>query len=250
MDEPMKILIVDNDPQARQQLRQIIDQFGQFTELASEADNGRDAVDLCQQYQPDIVLMDIPMPTMNGLEAARHISTMEQPPAVIFCTNHDQHALAAFAVQAVGYLLKPVSPGALVQALQRASRLNRAQLAWLNHREATLRQESGHIAARTVRGLELIPLDDVLFFMADNKYVTVHHRHGEVLIDDSLKTLEENHARHFVRIHRNALVRRDAIESLSRDEQGHSFIHLRELPQPLSVSRRHVATLKRMMRTL
>ncbi len=243
----MKILIVDNEPRDRQWLRQIIDQFEHFTVLASEADNGRDAVDLCRQHQPDIVLMDIPMPVMDGLEAARHISVIEPPPAVIFCTDRDGHALAAFATQAVDYLLKPIGPAALVQALQRASRLNRAQLAWLDNREP--QRDFAHIAARTVRGLELIPLDDVLCFMADNKYVTVHHRHGEVLIDDSLKTLEENHATHFVRIHRNALVRRDAIESLSRDEQGHSFIHLRELSQPLSVSRRHVSTLKRMMRS-
>ena len=243
----MKILIVDNEPLERQWLREIIDQFEHFTVLASEADNGRDAVDLCRQHQPDIVLMDIPMPVMNGLEAAQHISAIEPPPAVIFCTDRDRHALAAFATQAVDYLLKPIGPATLVQALQRASRLNRAQLAWLDSREPP--RDSGHIAARTVRGLELIPLDDVLCFMADNKYVTVHHRHGEVLIDDSLKTLEENHAAHFVRIHRNALVRRDAIESLYRDEQGHSFIHLRELSQPLSVSRRHVSTLKRIMRS-
>ena len=149
----------------------------------------------------------------------------------------------------MGYLLKPVVPAALVQALQRASRLNRAQLSWLNHQQPE-QEQSGHIAARTVRGLELIPLHEVLYFMADNKYVTVHHRHGEVLIDDSLKTLEQSHAQHFVRIHRNALVRRDAIESLSRDEQGHSFIHLRELPSALPVSRRHVPTLKRMMRSI
>ena len=243
----MKILIADQEPLARQQLRGIINQFEHFTVLASEADNGQDAIDLCHQHQPDIVLMDIPMPVMGGLEAARRIGTMEQPPAVIFCTDGDEHALAAFHAQAVGYLLKPVVPAALVQALQRASRLNRAQLSWLNQQPPG---PEGHIAARTVRGLELIPLHDVLYFMADNKYVTVHHRHGEVLIDDSLKTLEQSHAQHFVRIHRNALVRRDAIESLSRDEQGQSFIHLRELPGALAVSRRHVPTLRRMMRSI
>lgn len=245
----MKILIADNEPLTRQRLRGIIEQFEHFTVLTSEASNGRDAIDLCHQHQPDIVLMDIPMPMMSGLEAARQIGTMEQPPAVIFCTDRDEHALAAFNAQASGYLLKPVMPAALVQALQQASRLNRAQLSWLNKQHPD-QEQSDHIAARTVRGLELIPLHDVLYFMADNKYVTVHHRHGEVLIDDSLKTLEESHARHFVRIHRNALVRRDAIESLSRDEQGHSFIHLRELSRALPVSRRHVPTLKKMMRSI
>lgn len=245
----MKILIADNEPLARQQLRGIIDQFEHFTVLASEASNGQDVIDLCHQHRPDIVLMDIPMPVMNGLEAARRIGTMDQPPAVIFCTDRDEHALAAFNAQASGYLLKPVMPTALVQTLQQASRLNRAQLSWLNNQRAG-QEQTERIAARTVRGLELISLHDVLYFMADNKYVTVHHRDGQVLIDDSLKTLEESHARHFVRIHRNALVRRDAIESLSRDEQGHSFIHLRELPRALPVSRRHVPALKKIMRSM
>ena len=106
----MKILIADHEPLARQRLRGIINQFEHFTVLASEAGNGQDAIDLCHQHQPDIVLMDIPMPVMGGLEAAQRIGTMEQPPAVIFCTDRDEHALAAFHAQAVGYLLKPVGP--------------------------------------------------------------------------------------------------------------------------------------------
>ena len=100
------------------------------------------------------------------------------------------------------------------------------------------------------RGIELIPLNDILYFIADNKYVTVHHRHGEVLIDDPLKNLEDDHGQYFIRIHRNALVRRDAIESLSRNDKGHCFINLRDVESPLSISRRHVPTIKKIMRSL
>ncbi|WP_257284549.1 LytTR family DNA-binding domain-containing protein [Endozoicomonas sp. SESOKO1] len=245
----MNVLIVDDEPLARERLRHLIGRIDNFMVLEHEASNGRDAIDLCSQYQPDIVLMDIRMPVMGGLEAARYISSMDKPPAVVFCTAYDNHALEAFDAQAVGYLLKPIRQEELNQALQRASKLNRLQLAWLNDHQ-TEHREQGHIAAKTLRGIELVPLGDVLYFMADNKYVTVHHRHGEVLIDDPLKTLEEDHGQHFVRIHRNALVRRDAIESLSRDDKGHCFIHLREVAEPLSISRRHVPLIKKIMQSL
>ncbi|MFK0572537.1 LytR/AlgR family response regulator transcription factor [Endozoicomonas sp.] len=245
----MNVLIVDDEPLARERLRYLISRFDNFMVLEHEASNGRDAIELCSQYQPDIVLMDIRMPVMDGLEAARHISTMAKPPAVIFCTAYDNHALEAFDAQAVGYLLKPIRQEDLNQSLQRASKLNRLQLAWLND-HLPEDKEQGHIAARTLRGIELVPLNDVLYFMADNKYVTVYHRHGEVLIDDPLKELEENHNQHFVRIHRNALVRRDAIESLSRDDKGHCFIHLKEVSERLPISRRHVPLIKKIMQSL
>lgn len=243
------VLIVDDEPLARERLRHLIGRIDHFMVLEYEASNGHDAIDLCSGHRPDIVLMDIRMPVMGGLEAARYISSMDKPPAIIFCTAYDNHALEAFDAQAVGYLLKPIRQEDLVLALQRASRLNRLQLASLND-HLPEHNEQRHIAAKTLRGIELVPVQDVLYFMADNKYVTVHHRHGEVLIDDPLKTLEEDHSQHFVRIHRNALVRRDAIESLSRDDKGHCFIHLREVDTPLAISRRHVPLIKKIMQSL
>ena len=246
----MNVLIVDDEPLARERLRHLIARIDNFMVLEREAANGREAIDLCAQLQPDIVLMDIRMPAMDGLEAAKHISTMERPPAIIFCTAYDSHALEAFEAQAVGYLLKPIRIEELTMALQRASKLNRLQLALLDGHFQEHHHEKEHIAAKTLRGIELVPLGDVLYFMADNKYVTVHHRHGEVLIDDPLKNLEEDHCHDFVRIHRNALVRRDAIESLSRNDKGHCFLHLKEVPEPLSISRRHVPLIKKIMQSL
>lgn len=245
----MNVLIVDDEPLVRKRLRHLIGQIDNFVVLEHEASNGQDAIDLCAQHHPDIILMDIRMPVMSGLEAARYISSMDEPPAIIFCTAYDNHALEAFDAQAANYLLKPICQEALNQALQRARKLNRLQLASLNDHQPK-NEENSHIAAKTLRGIELVPLNDVLYFMADNKYVTVHHRHGEVLIDDSLKTLEENYNQHFIRIHRNALVRRNAIESLSRDEKGHFFIHLKEVSEPLAISRRHVSLIKKIMQSL
>lgn len=248
MTSPMNVLICDDEPLARERLRYLIGQLAPFQSLEQEASNGRDAVELCRQHQPDIVLMDIRMPGMGGLDAASQISQMEKPPAVIFCTAFDNHALEAFDAQAVGYLLKPIRQEDLSQALIRASKVNRLQLASLE--ETSTEKTQAHITAKTLRGIELVPINDILYFMADSKYVTVHHRNGEVLIDDPLKTLEQNHGQHFIRIHRNALVRRDAIESLSRDDKGHCFIHLREVDQPLSISRRHVSHIKKIMQSL
>ncbi len=183
----MNVLIVDDEPLARERLRHLIRRTENFTALEHEASNGRDAIDICTRFQPDIILLDIRMPVMGGLEVARRIAQMEKPPAVIFCTAYDNHAVEAFEAQAVGYLLKPIRQDDLERALERASKLNRVQLAWLGD-QLPQKQNEGHIAAKTLRGIELVPLSDVLYFMADNKYVTVHHRHGEVLIDEPLKT--------------------------------------------------------------
>ena len=244
----MNVLIVDDEPLARERLRHLLNRLDNFKNTEQDAVNGQTAIDLCNQYRPDIVLMDIRMPVMNGLEAAKHISNMDSPPAIIFCTAFDNYALEAFDAQAIGYLLKPTSQNSLLKALERAKSLSKLQLNRLN--DLVNNNSQNHIAAKTSRGIELIPLNDILYFIADNKYVTVHHRHGEVLIDDPLKNLEDDHGQYFIRIHRNALVRRDAIESLSRNDKGHCFINLRDVESPLSISRRHVPTIKKIMRSL
>ncbi len=245
----MKVLIVDDEPLARERTRYLLGRLEGFMALECDTGSGREALQLCNQYQPDIVLMDIRMPGMGGIEAATYMSQLETPPAIIFCTAYDSHALEAFEAQAVGYLLKPIRLDDLKTALVRARKVNKLQLASLD-KSLTHSESIGHIAAKTMRGIELIPLQDILYFMADSKYVTVHHKKGEVLIDDPLKTLEEKHRDRFVRIHRNALVCREAIESLSRDDKGHSFIHLRGVEHPLSISRRHVPFIKKIMQSL
>ncbi len=245
----MNVLITDDEPLARERLRYLLARIDGFIALEHDAGNGRDAVELCHKYQPDIVLMDVRMPVMSGIEAAAHISSLENPPAIIFCTAYDSHALEAFDVQAVGYLLKPIRLEDMEKALERASKLNRLQLAQISENVSD-QDTAGHIVAKTLRGIELVSLNDVLYFMADSKYVTVHHTKGEVLIDDSLKVLEDQYSSHFVRIHRNALVCRNAIKGLQRDDKGHSFIRLKGVEKPLSISRRHVPLIKKIMQSL
>ena len=246
----MKILITDDEPLARDRVRHLLNRIDGFQPIEHDAGNGLEAIELSKRYQPDIVLMDIRMPVMGGLEAASHLATMENPPAVIFCTAYDAHAIEAFQVQAAGYLLKPMKLEELHRSLEQAGKVNRAQMNRLKDSVPELGGGRSHISAKTLKGIELVPLEDVYYFMADSKYVTVYHKHGEILIDDTLKELEAEFGKRFVRIHRNALVRRDRIERMLRDENGHYSIQLAEVEKPLSVSRRHVPGMKKVMQSM
>lgn len=244
----MRILIVDDEKLARERLTRMLQSMEERPhEVVGEAGNGVEAVALADQTQPDVVLLDIRMPGMDGLEAARHFTDFEEPPAVIFCTAYEEHAVEAFDLQAVGYLLKPVRRENLQAALEQARRLNKAQIAALSD---TDKQRRTHISARTRRGIELIAVDDVRYFQADQKYVTVRHRDGEILIDETLRELEEEFDDRFIRVHRNALIAGHYVEGLDRTPDGHYRIRLRDIEEPIDISRRHVPTVRRFVKSL
>jgi two-component system response regulator AlgR len=238
----MRVLIVDDEPPARERLRSMLAETGEF-ECAGEAGHGEQAIDLVDQLKPDIVLLDVRMPGVDGLEVARHLATLPEPPAVIFTTAFDEYALQAFDSEAVAYLLKPIRAEKLRAALAKAVRLTRPQLQQVAAaaREPTHRM---HIGVRGRDGLKLIPIEEVFYFHADQKYTTVKHLKGEDLIEDSLKTLEEEFTASFVRIHRNAVVNSRYLERIARDASGQHFVHLRGLPDALEVSRRMAGDLK------
>jgi len=238
----MRVLIVDDEPPARERLRSMLAETGDF-EVAGEAGHGEQAIDLVDKLTPDIVLLDVRMPGIDGLEVARHLAGLPEPPAVIFTTAFDEYALQAFDSEAVAYLLKPIRAEKLRAALAKAARLTRPQLQQVAAaaREPTHRL---HIGVRGRDGLKLIPIEDVFYFHADQKYTTVKHLKGEDLIEDSLKTLEEEFSASFVRIHRNAVVNTRYLERIARDASGQHFVHLRGLPDALEVSRRMAGDLK------
>lgn len=247
----MRVLVCDDEKLARDRLARLTEAVAD-TEVVAEAGNGREAVTLAQSIRPDVVLLDIRMPDMDGIEAARHLLKLEYPPAVIFCTAYDEHALQAFKVQAVDYLLKPVSREDLAAALGRVKSLTRSRLEALEQ-EVHADGEPGqrrHISARTHRGIELVPVDEIRYFLADQKYVTVKHPGGEVLIDDTLKELEDEFGERFVRIHRNALVAVAWLEGMELANAGHYQVRLKGVEEKLVVSRRHVAGLRKMMARL
>jgi two-component system, LytTR family, response regulator AlgR len=246
MSEPprLKVLIVDDEPPARERLRSLLAEIAD-TEVVGEAATGHEALKETHDRAPDVVLLDVRMPGMDGLEAARHLNVLEEPPAVIFTTAFDQYAVEAFEAQAVGYLLKPVRREQLAAALTRAGRLTRAQLQKL---AAGAEARRSHIAARHRDGLKLIPVEEVMYFLADQKYTTVRHVNGEHLIDDSLRLLESEFGQAFVRIHRNALVGVRYLERIERDADGSYLVHLRGCEAPLQVSRRMAGELKERFR--
>jgi two-component system response regulator AlgR len=246
----MDILIVDDEHLARQRLLRMVEKIEGFCVIA-EADNAEDALVAITQYDPDIVLLDIRMPGRDGLSLAQDIAELEDAPAVIFCTAFDQYALDAFGTNAVGYLLKPVKAEQLLQVLEKAQKLNKIQrVAAQKDTAPKSENQRTHITAKTRRGVELIPLDDVRYFLADHKYVTVYHRTGEHLLDETLKELEEEFGTRFVRVHRNALVSVKHIEALERNAQGQYQIRLADTELRPVISRRHVSDVKELLKMM
>lgn len=241
-----QVLVVDDELLARQRAMRMIERIDGY-EVIGEAGNGQAAISAIDDLDPDIVLMDIRMPGEDGLAAARAIAELDEPPAVIFCTAYDEYALEAFDTLAVGYLLKPLRQDQLELALAKASRINKVQKAKLKEPNPNQRK---NIAAKTRRGVELVPIDDIYCFMADQKYVTIMHIGGDTLIDDTLKELEEEFDGSFVRVHRNALVAIKNIEKLERLPSGQYELRLKGTDFRPVVSRRHVAAVRELLSSL
>lgn len=244
----MDVLIVDDEILARQRLVRMVEKIEGFNVIA-EAGDAEQALAAVIAQDPDVVLLDIRMPGKDGLSLAEEISTLDDPPAIIFCTAFDQYALDAFNTNAVGYLLKPVKAEQLLQVLDKASRLNKIQRQAAEQKMAPAKTDGRtHISAKTRRGVELILLEDIRYFVADHKYVTVFHLQGEHLLDETLKELEEEFGNRFLRIHRNALVSVKHIEAIERNAQGQYQVRLSGCTQKPLVSRRHVGGVKEFMK--
>jgi len=238
-----KVLIVDDEAPARERLRSLLAEID-GAQVVGEAATGEEALRQTEDLGPDVVLLDVRMPGMDGLEAARHLNLLEHPPAVIFTTAYDEYALNAFDAQAVGYLLKPIRKEKLAAAILSAGRLTRPQLQKIS---GDTRRRS-HIAVKHREGLRLIPVEDVQYFLAEQKYTTVRHLKGEDLIEDSLRALEDEFGSDLVRIHRNALVSVRYLERIERGAEGQYFVCLRGCEAPLAVSRRMASELRERFR--
>ncbi|MBE0484663.1 LytTR family DNA-binding domain-containing protein [Marinobacter sp.] len=232
-----RILIADDEPLARQRIQRLLDALPDYT-VCGEAVDGNDTLRKVAELEPDILLLDIRMPGMDGMAAAEQLSQLNNPPAVIFCTAYDHHAIKAFEVRAVAYLLKPVRREALTDALARAGKVNRVQLQAL-----TQSADAGteQLAVRTYRGTELIDLADVRYCEADQKYVTLHHSRGETVCDYTLKELEQAYPGQLLRIHRHTLVGVRFIQALRRNTDGQNQLILNDSSTSLLVSRRHAS---------
>lgn len=246
-DETYNVLVVDDEAPARGRLKRLLDDIGGYA-CVGEATHGVEALELCEQHSPHIILMDIRMPGMDGIEATRHLSELESPPAVIFTTAYNEYAIDAFDAQAIAYLMKPVRREKLERALTHAGRLSRTQLDTLST-EASTKEPRTHLSARMGDRLRLIPWDDIRYFQADQKYVSIGLADEEILIDDSLKSLEEEFGDRVFRIHRNALVVVRHLHALERQPDGSQQVLIEGGKKSLAVSRRHVARLRKLIKS-
>ncbi|MCW9047749.1 MAG: LytTR family DNA-binding domain-containing protein [Gammaproteobacteria bacterium] len=244
----MNILIVDDEPLARQRLIGLVQELNGF-EACANASNGKDALRLAQELKPDVVLLDIRMPGMDGIETAHHMNRLSKPPAIIFTTAFSEHALKAFETHAVDYLLKPIKQESLHKSLKAAARLTKPQLEQLKYLDEQPKVRT-HICVKTRGTLELVPIDNIRYFLADHKYVTLRTDDHECLIEESLKSLESEFDHIFTRIHRNALVADQFMNGLEKNTEGHCVITIEGIEERLEISRRHLPHVRKKIKNM
>ncbi|MEO5701605.1 MAG: LytTR family DNA-binding domain-containing protein [Casimicrobiaceae bacterium] len=246
-DSPLRILIVDDETPARRRLRELIDDCAAALPVivVGEAANGREAMNLLHTVSADLVLSDIRMPDMDGLELARHLLKLAQPPVVIFTTAYHEHALQAFEVNAVDYLVKPVRMQRLLAALQKVPRLKPLPMTKLEQLPASARR---FLSVTERSRVVLVPIEDIVYLKAELKYITIRTAQREHLLEESLTRLEEEFGARFVRVHRNCLVAREYIRGFERratdDGDAHWEVLLKDVTETLPVSRRQQSVVR------
>jgi two-component system, LytTR family, response regulator AlgR len=243
--EAIRVFLADDEAPARERLKELLDDIATLvpTLVVGEARHGVEALERLPDSGAQVLLLDIEMPGMAGLEVARHLAALEQPPGVIFITAHDRHAVEAFELNALDYLLKPVRSERLAAALKKAAGAGPAaeRLA----RAADRAREYLSIVERN--RIALVPVREIVFLRAEQKYVTLRTREREYLIEEALVSLEREFADRFVRIHRNCLVARAAIRGFERAGDGEEptwLVILDGLTERLAVSRRQWPALR------
>jgi two-component system response regulator AlgR len=243
----LSILIADDEPPARNRLRDLLGDIA-LTQIVAEAQNGKEAVELAILHTPDLILMDIRMPLMDGIEAAQHLQLLASPPKLIFTTAYDAYAIKAFELNAIDYLLKPIRQERLETALQKVRALLPTQIDSLKPLQPIRTHLSIHERGRVV----LVPLTDVIYFRAEQKYVTVRTVEREFLLEDSLTQLELEFGERLLRLHRNCLVAKPYIlgfekRTITNDDaqiEQQWVAILKGVPETIAVSRRQQHLIK------
>lgn len=243
----MRIVVVDDESLARDRLCRLLAELPGY-EVVGTASCGAEALKVIDDEEPDVVLLDIRMDPLDGLQVARRLAQHEPAPAVVFTTAYQEHALSAFDVRAAGYLLKPVRLERLRETLGGLRRQHRAQLRAAG---PTARHSLEFVTIQLRDGLRRIPVADIVCFLADSKYTCVYHLHGEDLTEAPLKAFEDQLGSEFIRVHRKALVARRYVQSLERSQDADDgyWLRLRHARQPVPVARRRVAELRRQLST-
>ncbi len=239
----MRVLIADDEAPARARLAALLAGARGGHEVVAQAANGAEALDECARHPVDLVLLDIRMPGLDGIAAALALAERPNPPAVVFVTAYEEHALAAFEANAIDYLMKPVRPERLARALDKAQALSAEQ-------QAALRGGTAFLSATHRGGTLRIPASEVIFLRADSKYVEVWHAGGMALTEESLKAIEERLPEAFLRVHRNALVAADKDRGMQKDGAGQMLLLFEGCDERVEVSRRHAPEMRRLVRAV
>jgi len=244
----LRTLIVDDEALARSRMRTLLrDCTSPAADVVAEASQGAEAQRHLAALALDLVLLDVHMPGVDGIEVARALRSRPDAPAVVFVTAHASHAVTAFDLDAVDYLTKPVRAERLQQALQKAERFLKERCALQAEAqvpETVLIQDRGRA--------ERVPLSEVLYLKSEYKYLTVRTATRSHILDGSLNEFEERYPNRFLRVHRNALVARWAIRALEKYDDGEDAegwaLRLDAIPEPVAVSRRQLAAVREVLK--
>jgi two-component system, LytTR family, response regulator AlgR len=244
---PLKIIIADDESPARNRLRDLLGDIAN-AEVVAEAHNGKEAIELAILHTPDLLLLDIRMPLMDGIEAAQHAQKLEHPPKIIFTTAYDTYAIRAFDLNAIDYLLKPIRLERLESAINKVHALNPAQIDAIKPMQTARSHVSIHERGRVI----LIPIEDIVYFRAEQKYTTVRTIAREYLLEESLTQLENEFSEQLMRLHRNCLVAKQFIVGFEKQSQQNELgqteqqwvATLRGVPETIAVSRRQQHLIK------
>lgn len=250
-ERPLRVFIADDEPPARARIRELLEDLGNEcpTEVVGDAENGLQVLDRLPASGAEVLLLDIQMPGLTGLEIARHLAPLESGPAIIFVTAHDAHAVEAFELNALDYLLKPVRSERLGAALRKAQHVGPPPGEALALAQPAARTSFSIVERNRI---QLIPLSAIVYFKAELKYVTLRTREREHIIEEALVSLEREFADGFIRIHRNCLVARALITGFERaagssDEESHWEVLLDGVPERLPVSRRQWSAVREIL---
>ena len=245
----LRIAITDDEAPARNRLRSLLDDIAEMIpiEVVGEAENGQKLLELLERRPADVVLLDIRMPEMDGLESARHLQKLDDPPHVVFTTAYDDYAISAFELHAIDYLVKPIRLRRLHDALARARSITRISLDVLNEVAGSART---HLSVHERGKVQLVPVADILYLRAELKYVTIRTAERELVLEESLSRLEEEFSERFVRIHRNCLVAKEHVESFEKESQADAearwVVRVRGVEEVLPVSRRQQPAIRQL----
>ncbi len=235
----LQAAIVDDEPLARARLKRMLS--AARVNVIVEGENGEQAIEIARQYDIDLLIIDINMPTLNGMDAVRQIERqVDSPPAIVFCTAYDSYAVEAFKTEAVAYLLKPFSQAELEKVLERVEKKSVVH----SSDEDVQSRQAVELVMHYGGRLQKVDVRNIVYFCSQDKRVyAVMKNEEQVLVDKPLKELEDLLESSFIRLHRAYLAQINEIQALEKQEQGYA-VSLRSTNVGLPVSRRHLKQVK------